>query len=381
MTDSKNGTSPITLIKWLPTNIDDLTPATKGRDYKTNQTTDLNIHDYMSDNAAIDTTWNYGNSKALLDKWEGGVYVQDTNGSIAYLNKNPWHVTVTNNSTNVQAIDRDWGWYLDIGNIDQITNDGDANIAYYGYVRQIIHFVDEDGNQMKDTSGNVISDVVRQVMFTSKDGKKFTLVDPAFTDISTSKPVVGEQPYQIPEGYTAYRGSGELSKNGSTGEYTITVDKDANSNAKHSDSPISAIGKYDQNDGLTFPHSDMLLNVVYVKGEPQTATPKTSTKTVTWTIHFTANTEDGPQLAKDITQTVTYNSSRYFVDKDGQIVAAHESKDANGDTIYIIDEDQTPDTITWTASGADSFAEVTTPTDGDGNTIVGQDQINSTKGT
>ncbi|WP_251546853.1 LPXTG cell wall anchor domain-containing protein [Limosilactobacillus caecicola] len=120
----------------------------------------------------------------------------------------------------------------------------------------------------------------------------------------------------------------------------------------------------------------------------RTATLQTATQTVTRNINFVADREGTPTLADPIKQTVTYTSSEFYGDIDGNPVAVkgeakdangNVMKDANGNILYIVDGTQAAAPITWTAKDGAKFNAVLEPTDST-NQITGQDTIEVTDG-
>ena len=124
-----------------------------------------------------------------------------------------------------------------------------------------------------------------------------------------------------------------------------------------------------ENDGHKLNVLHRVIKLVRVAQEHQ------DTKTVTRKINFVADREGEPQLADSITQTVTYNSSKYYTDSNGTQVAVKTGVDVNGNQIFIVDDNAAVTPITWTAQDGDKFNEVVMPTNGDGNTLVDQSTI------
>lgn len=254
-----NGTklSPVSLIVWTPTRKGALLPE----EGITNSQGDKDKATYFNQN---DHNWLYGYS------------VRDKDVR-SYMNTHPWHATVTSQSKNYDA---DCGYWIDMGTDFKPINQADVNSKFYGFVNQTIHYVDVNGNQMLDDNGKPIPDRPRQVTFTSDTGEEGSFkTNSYFEDLDI--PAVKD--------YSTYRGQK------STDSKKIT----------YSGEKITQIGDEGK---FTYPHSDFIEYVVYVKNSDSTPTPQPEpvkdSRTVTETIHYVY--QDGTKAANDETQQITF---------------------------------------------------------------------------
>ena len=256
-TTSKDETSAITLITWKPTDQVALMPG-KG------------INNFNEDYQKV----SYHNNK-----WLNGYQIQ-SKAVFDYMNSHPWHVTVSSQGNSKPEYDSDYGYWIGASTNAKPTNKAYVDLTYYGFVNQTIHYVDVHGNQMLDNNGKPIPDTPRQVTFTSDTGEEGSFkTDSYFSD--TNIPPVKD--------YSTYRGQK------STDGKKIT----------YSGEKITKIGDEGK---FTYPHSDFIEYVVYVKNSDPKPTPQPETvkdsRTVTETIHYVY--QDGTKAANDETQQITF---------------------------------------------------------------------------
>ena len=254
---SKDETSAITLITWKPTDQVALMPG-KG------------INNFNEDYQKV----SYHNNK-----WLNGYQIQ-SKAVFDYMNSHPWHVTVRSQGNSKPEYDSDYGYWIGASTNAKPTNKAYVDLTYYGFVNQTIHYVDVHGNQMLDNNGKPIPDTPRQVTFTSDTGEEGSFkTDSYFSD--TNIPPVKD--------YSTYRGQK------STDGKKIT----------YSGEKITKIGDEGK---FTYPHSDFIEYVVYVKNSDPKPTPQPETvkdsRTVTETIHYVY--QDGTKAANDETQQITF---------------------------------------------------------------------------
>ena len=256
-TTSKDETSAITLITWKPTDQVALMPG-KG------------INNFNEDYQKV----SYHNNK-----WLNGYQIQ-SKAVFDYMNSHPWHVTVRSQGNSKPEYDSDYGYWIGASTNAKPTNKAYVDLTYYGFVNQTIHYVDVNGNQMLGNDGKPIPDTPRLVTFTSDTGEEGSFkTDSYFSD--TNIPPVKD--------YSTYRGQK------STDGKKIT----------YSGEKITKIGDEGK---FTYPHSDFIEYVVYVKNSDPKPTPQPETvkdsRTVTETIHYVY--QDGTKAANDETQQITF---------------------------------------------------------------------------
>lgn len=256
-TTSKDETSAITLITWKPTDQVALMPG-KG------------INNFNEDYQKV----SYHNNK-----WLNGYQIQ-SKAVFDYMNSHPWHVTVSSQGNSKPEYDSDYGYWIGASTNAKPTNKAYVDLTYYGFVNQTIHYVDVNGNQMLGNDGKPIPDTPRLVTFTSDTGEEGSFkTDSYFSD--TNIPPVKD--------YSTYRGQK------STDGKKIT----------YSGEKITKIGDEGK---FTYPHSDFIEYVVYVKNSDPKPTPQPETvkdsRTVTETIHYVY--QDGTKAANDETQQITF---------------------------------------------------------------------------
>lgn len=256
-TTSKDETSAITLITWKPTDQVALMPG-KG------------INNFNEDYQKV----SYHNNK-----WLNGYQIQ-SKAVFDYMNSHPWHVTVSSQGNSKPEYDSDYGYWIGASTNAKPTNKAYVDLTYYGFVNQTIHYVDVNGNQMLGNDGKPIPDTPRLVTFTSDTGEEGSFkTDSYFSD--TNIPPVKD--------YSTYRGQK------STDGKKIT----------YSGEKITKIGDEGK---FTYPHSDFIEYVVYVKNSNPKPTPQPETvkdsRTVTETIHYVY--QDGTKAANDETQQITF---------------------------------------------------------------------------
>ncbi|MDM8243635.1 mucin-binding protein [Limosilactobacillus vaginalis] len=254
---SKDETSAITLITWKPTDQVALMPG-KG------------INNFNEDYQKV----SYHNNK-----WLNGYQIQ-SKAVFDYMNSHPWHVTVSSQGNSKPEYDSDYGYWIGASTNAKPTNKAYVDLTYYGFVNQTIHYVDVNGNQMLGNDGKPIPDTPRLVTFTSDTGEEGSFkTDSYFSD--TNIPPVKD--------YSTYRGQK------STDGKKIT----------YSGEKITKIGDEGK---FTYPHSDFIEYVVYVKNSDPKPTPQPETvkdsRTVTETIHYVY--QDGTKAANDETQQITF---------------------------------------------------------------------------
>lgn len=221
-----DGSSPVTLLTWEPTDPVALLPGN-------------NIQSYQQDRQEI----TYGDRPG---HWLGGYSVQST-AVREYLNGHPWHVQVV--SQGQTKYDADWGYWIDIHNDLKPVSRAYVDSTYYGFVNQVIYFVDGQGRAMKGPAGEELPAVQRQVTFTSKTGQSGSY--------QTSDRFTAVQLPVIP-GYTAYRGVQSAS-----GQLEVV-----NGQAATTGAPIHQAG---QEAPFEFPHADFVEYVVYKSADQATA--------------------------------------------------------------------------------------------------------------
>jgi LPXTG-motif cell wall-anchored protein len=256
-TTSKDETSAITLITWKPTDQVALMPG-KG------------INNFNEDYQKV----SYHNNK-----WLNGYQIQ-SKAVFDYMNSHPWHVTVRSQGNSKPEYDLDYVYWIGASTNAKPTNKAYVDLTYYGFVNQTIHYVDVNGNQMLGNDGKPIPDTPRLVTFTSDTGEEGSFkTDSYFSD--TNIPPVKD--------YSTYRGQK------STDGKKIT----------YSGEKITKIGDEGK---FTYPHSDFIEYVVYVKNSDPKPTPQPETvkdsRTVTETIHYVY--QDGTKAANDETQQITF---------------------------------------------------------------------------
>lgn len=216
---NSDGSSPVTLLTWKPTDPVALMPGDGIRNYK-------------QDRQAA----SYGDQPG---NWLGGYSIQSA-AVREYMDSHPWHAKVV--SQGQTKYDADWGYWIDIKNDLKPVSRAYVDSTYYGFVNQVIHFVNEQGQPMTQPSGEGIPDVKRQVIFTSKTGKAGSYhTDEQFNALNL--PVV--------DGYTAYQGV-----QSADGQLAMT----ANGQAQTTGVAIRQAG---QEAPFDFPHADFVEYVVY----------------------------------------------------------------------------------------------------------------------
>ncbi|WP_288659292.1 hypothetical protein, partial [uncultured Limosilactobacillus sp.] len=156
------------------------------------------------------------------------------------LKDKPWHVTVSNNTG--FNYDTDYGYWIDRGTSDKPISKGQVDNHYYGWVKQTIHYVNEQGQPMKDANGQPITDMVRNVQFESTED------DNTFAD---QKSFANDIDVPSITGYTAYAGLKD-------GDQLKIVDGKAQTTG-------GPIAKYGKEPSFGFPHADFVEYVVYKK--------------------------------------------------------------------------------------------------------------------
>jgi LPXTG-motif cell wall-anchored protein len=217
MTNSNNNAySNITLIRWKPNDSTALLPPAS----VTDPSTDIFSYKDVSNN-----------------KWLGGYHIKDTKVE-DYLNSHPWAVKVANDSG--FNMDSKAGYWIGMFSNAVPQNKGYVKGNFYVFVNQVIHFVDEQGNQMKDDKGNDLPDKTTNLTFTSENDD-FSSQRGSFDNIN------------LPEvdGYEAHAGIKD-----SNGELQII-----NGKASFNEKIITEYGA----ENFNVPHSDFIEYVVYVK--------------------------------------------------------------------------------------------------------------------
>ena len=232
--------SIITLINWHTADPTALLPP---KDGKNNQP----INSFKSDGDSA--TYAGGGSRIY------GFPIKGTD-VIDYMKNQPWHVSVK--SDQGFNYDTDYGFWIDASNDNPPENSGYVNNTFYGWVDQVIHYVDENGNQMVNAKGDLIPDENRSVEFTSQqptndfDGQQKTLENIEVPKI---------------DGYQAYAGL-----------------KDKNGKLKIVDGKAiidnESITKYGAEPAFGFPHEKFVEYVVYKKDEPSQPEQKTNHVTI-----------------------------------------------------------------------------------------------------
>ena len=176
-----------------------------------------------------------------------------------YLKDKPWSVSIT--SQDGFKYSETKGYWIDRKTDQKPENNGYVSNHFYGWVKQIIKYVDENGHQMQK-DGQPIVDNVRSVTFESKtDENDFTGITKQFDD-DVDVPHV--------DGYTAYVGIKDK-KDGK--KLKMTDDK-----AVIGDSLEGK--KNGHEDPFGFPHDDFIEYVVYVKNTKPTPEPKEGRVTI-----------------------------------------------------------------------------------------------------
>lgn len=173
--DDQGKYAPFTLITWQSKDSNGLLPPEEINSYEEDQ----NHVTYANSG-----TWLTGypvRSKAIKE----------------YLQKTPWHVTVTNDQG--FNFSSNGGYWIDASLADKPQNNADVNNHFYKVVSQTIYFVGEDGKPF-DKGSNKLSPVIRYVIFMSDSAGKFT-EKKRLDNINVLQP-----------GYTAY--VGKKDKNG-----------------------------------------------------------------------------------------------------------------------------------------------------------------------
>ena len=342
--------------------------------------------------------------------WIAGYPIKSTDVKDDLKDK-PWHVTINNNTG--FNYDTDYGYWIDRGTSDKPISKGQVDNHYYGWVKQTIHYVNEQGQPMKDANGQPITDTVRNVQFESTED------DNTFAD---QKSFANDIDVPSITGYTAYAGLKD-------GDQLKIVDGKAQTTG-------GPIAKYGKEPSFGFPHADFVEYVVYkrdqagysiyyrdVTDDPTNLTPTSGTdlghaipnitgyvgdtpdrteqlwnyqdqyvlvglspnakndqlakqtltkgvadqyvylvrkanvqhetKKATRTIHYVANTVDGNQLKDDTRQSVTLNGTYYTDAVTGKRVA---TKTVNEQTVVDPSE---PASETWTVDPT-TVADLTT---------------------
>lgn len=223
---NSDGSSPVTLLTWRPLDQTALLP-------------DSDIQSYQEDQQRV----TYGDRPG---HWLGGHSVQ--NAVVReYMNSHPWHVQVV--SQGQTKFDVDWGYWIGIHNDLKPASQAYIDATYYGFVNQVIYFVDEQGQAMRRLSGAVIPPVKRQLIFTSKTGQAGSYqTNEQFEAIRL--PVV--------DGYTAYLGS-----QSAAGQLVMVDGK-----AKTTGTAIRSAG---QEAPFEFPHADFVEYIVYKRAGQEAA--------------------------------------------------------------------------------------------------------------
>ncbi|MGM9892230.1 mucin-binding protein [Limosilactobacillus sp.] len=238
-----NNTAPFTLINWRTADPTALLPPDS-------------ITDFAKDQANV--TYQGDNDR---QNWFSGYPIQ--NQAVRnYLNSHPWHVAVANDAG--YNYTTDYGYWIDASSDNRPTNNGYIANHFYGWVSQTIHFVDENGQPMKDDNGQPVSDLVRTVSFVSGgDQNDFAGQTQAFTDVDVHR-----------DGYTAF--VGEKDQNG---QLVLVNGKAVTSSKLTGDSESHEV--YGHEDAFGFPHDNFVEYVVYKKDQP---TPQPEEGSVT--IHY-----------------------------------------------------------------------------------------------
>ncbi|MEY8441204.1 YSIRK-type signal peptide-containing protein [Lactobacillaceae bacterium 24-114] len=279
--NSGDNQSNITLISWKPKDPAALLPreGIKRPGSKTDNGEDTDYGNVM-----------YADPKN--DKWLGGYPIRNQAVS-SYLNSHPWTAKIFNDSG--YNFDSKQGYWIDMATINKPRNNGYVNSQFYGFVDQVIHYVDDKGNQMVKADGEAIPDTQRQVIFTSEnDG--FSGQTNVFTDIVVS----------TIEGYTAYAGV-----------------KDDSGKIKIENGKAVTIGepiiKYGAESSFGYPHAPFIEYVVYVKSNIKQET-ETFTATETITYKYANGPRNGEQAADPYTKKIVYSRSRTINQTTNQVI-------------------------------------------------------------
>lgn len=223
----------VTLINWMPDDTNGLLPP-------------ASIQTPEEDRQAVTYV------VPAQNHWFAGYPVRNLQIS-SYLMTRPWSIRVSN--AQQTFLNTQQGYWIDRSTNGQPTNTGDASTQFYGYVNEVIHYVDQHGNPMMN-NGQAIRDHTATLTFESDPTH-----DNAFTDsqafVNVAVPSVS--------GYTAHAGimnGNQLAKNGNLARYDNPV--------------ISAYGQYGP---VTYPHDDVVLYVVYVPTSQPTQPSQTTKPT------------------------------------------------------------------------------------------------------
>lgn len=286
MANSNNNVySNITLIRWKP-----------------NDSTAL-LHPASVTDPSTDV---YSYKDVSKNKWLGGYHIKDTNVE-DYLNSHPWTVKVASDSG--FNMDSKAGYWIGMYSNAVPQNKGYVKGNFYVFVNQVIHFVDEQGNQMKDDKGNDLPDKTTNLTFTSEND-----------DFSSQRGSFNNINFPEVDGYEAHAGIKD-----SNGKLQII-----NGKASFNEKIITEYGA----ESFNVPHSDFIEYVVYVKKtKPE---PKDETQTFSLTETITYIYENGPykgkQAAPTYNHTVKYSRSRTVDQTNGEVIKdwsawAPENKD------------------------------------------------------
>lgn len=266
---SAGSDSPFTLITWKPTDPMALLPG---------EEIDSPAKDYSK------VTY-HSNTPGV---WLNGYPIRNDRVR-EYMASHPWHVKVANNSG--FNFDEDYGYWIDRGANVPPQNEGYVQNHFYGFVNQVIHYVDENGHVMKDAAGNDLADTNRNVRFDSDDQGNFTGTK-SFDDITL--PVV--------DGFSAYAGV-----KGTDNTIKINNGKAVTTGG--------AITKYGAEDAFGFPTNEFVEYVVY-KRNPKPDPKPTEKGTVQ--VHYldvtgvnkdSYNPNDGHEVHTDPLTTYDLNDN------------------------------------------------------------------------
>ena len=222
-----------------------------------------------------------------------------------YLESRPWQVSVS--STQGFSFSSQYGYWIDSKNDVKPENGAFVSGHFYGWVNQRIHFVDENGQPMKGNDGQPLPVISRSLEFESDDQNQFSQAK----DLKA----IG-----VPEvdGYDSFLG--QVQTVGSDQDHDEPVKN--NGKVKTVGDPITKVGA---ELGLTYPHNDIVLYVVY-KTHSDTPDP-TPQKTYTVTVHYVDEqghtiknsvidhnrykTGDSYDTTSDQLATITYDGKTY----------------------------------------------------------------------
>lgn len=293
--NSGDNNSNITLISWRPKDLNALLPPN-------------GISNPNEDNAKV--TYATPNNS----KWYGGYPIKDQEMR-NYLDSHPWKAKISNDSG--YDMESEKGYWIDMATVNQPRNNGYVNSDFYGFVDQVIHYVDDQGNPMIGADGKTIPDTTRQVEFVS-DEDNFAGQTKKFTDITL--PTV--------KGYTAYAGMKDAS-----GKNLQLINGKAVTRGE-------TITKYGAEGSFGFPHEAFIEYVVYVRGDLREETQSfTATERIIY--KYVNGPHKGEQAVEPYEKEIIYSRSRTIDQTTGQAIT---------------------DWTAWTpANQGDKFVNVTSP--------------------